>query len=953
MKQTFFAGFLCVTSLLATTASVAAAAAPPAVPLAHQASDLQPDADVTWGTLKNGLRYAILPNATPQGRASVRLGIMTGSLQETEAQRGLAHFIEHLAFNGSAHFPPGTLVEYFQRLGMNVGGDVNASTEFDRTQYQLELPDTKPQTFERAFTLLADYAGGLLLERQSIDKERGIILSEMRDRDSQEQRAWVAQMKFLAPGARFTDRLAIGTDQVIRTAQREQVLDYYDRWYRPELMVAVVVGDFDPKAVEAQLVAALAPLEARVPASVSPDLGEIRIPERTAAYFHHQPEASTASVVVNVVLPPRNVPDTLERRLSELRVGIAQDMVNRRLALLANEPDTDIAGGQMQVNQMFKQLRVASMGVGCRTSEQWQACIATAEREIRRALEFGFEPAEFEATLADVRNQLEQSASTVGSWPSADRAQALIGSILDEAVFTHPASDRALLLPLLEKITLAECEAELRALWSKGAARQLFVSGNLQLDEKAILAAWAASAAQPVAQRMATASTQFAYADSNEAGAEEELREIEDIDVTQVKFVNGVRLNLKRTDFEAQRIYVNVRVGGGLLGAPRNKPGLPLLASRTLIAAGLGKHSAAELDTLLAGRNVSVDFNVGADALVFQSATTPADLLLQLQLLRAQLTDPGYRPEVLRRFRQGIERTYTELSHSIDGPRLTEIPRLMTNGDPRFGWPDRSSVLRRDFAELRQWLGPQFASGPLEISLVGDIDVEQATALVARTFGTLPAREPKPGYAAERQVVFPKKPLDKRFTIATELSRGLVDIRWPAMDGSDVRRARGLQVLTNIFSDRLRVQLREQMGQAYNPSVAQELSDTFRDYGFIVADASVAPGQAATVAKVIHAVAADLAANGVTEDELVRAKTPLLGHLQESLRQNGYWLEVIAGAQEFPRQILMHRSRRQDYEAVSAEELKMLARQYLAARRASQFVMVPKVVRISAAPDSK
>src|SRR3954462_6142133 len=166
-----------------------------AVPFPQETSDLKADPSVRFGTLPNGLRYAVMPNREPQGRASMRLFVNVGSLNENEDQRGLAHFLEHMAFNGSSHYPPGTLVEFFQRMGMSFGGDTNASTSFDHTVYLLELPDVKPATVAEGLQVFSDYAGGLLLEPKEIDKERGIILSEKRTRDSVGFRTFVAQFE--------------------------------------------------------------------------------------------------------------------------------------------------------------------------------------------------------------------------------------------------------------------------------------------------------------------------------------------------------------------------------------------------------------------------------------------------------------------------------------------------------------------------------------------------------------------------------------------------------------------------------------------------------------------------------------------------------------------------------------------------------------------------------------
>ena len=189
------------------------------------------DPAVRVGTLPNGLRYVILANSEPKERVSARLLIEAGAVHEADDQQGLAHFLEHMAFNGSTHYPPGTLVEFFQRMGMSFGGDTNASTSYHRTLYLLELPDAKAATLDEAAKVFGDYAAGLLLRAEEIERERGIILSEKRTRDSVGYRTSRAVTRFMLEGTALARRDIIGTDEVLKTAGRERFVDFYDAWY--------------------------------------------------------------------------------------------------------------------------------------------------------------------------------------------------------------------------------------------------------------------------------------------------------------------------------------------------------------------------------------------------------------------------------------------------------------------------------------------------------------------------------------------------------------------------------------------------------------------------------------------------------------------------------------------------------------------------------------------------
>ena len=922
-----------------------------AAPFAAETSDLPADPGVRWGRLDNGLTYAVLTNREPKGRVSLRLAVRTGSLYENENQRGLAHFLEHLAFNGSTHFPAGTLVEYFQRLGMNFGGDTNASTDFEHTTYQLELPDTKPETLKEAFTYFTDVAGGLLLNPTEIDKERGIIESERRARDSVEFRTFLDELDFVVPDTRFPQRIPIGTTEVIASATRDRFVEFYDTWYRPERMLVVVVGDIDPAAVETLLKEKFGPLTARSPAPIEPNYGTVKPPQGVEIRLHSEVEAAVTTVSVATVSPYAHEADTAANRLKYLPRSLALGMLNRRLSILAKQEGAPFVGGQVGATEQFDTFRNASIELSCRP-EQWRAALAVAEQELRRALEFGFQPAELAEAVAGMRNGLEQSVKTAPTRRSPGLADELTDTTLGRNVFTRPETELALYAPALDKITVDDCLAALRMLWNEAPGRKIFVSGNLTLPDpqRQIASTYEASRAIKLLPPAKVENSEFAYTDFGPAGTVARQTQIEDLGATLIEFANGVRLNLKATDFEAGRIRISVRVGGGNLTMPLTQPGLSLVANTTLTAGGLGQHSADDLQHILAGKTLSLAFTARPDTFTFTGSTNRADLLLQLQVLTAFLTDPGYRPEAMRQLRKAAEQLYTSLAHTPEGPLQTEVPRLLASGDVRFGLPPKDVVLARNFDEMKAWLAPEFAHGAIEIAIVGDIDLAATIDAVAKTYGALPPRTSKPAYAEARKVALPAEPLTRQYAVPTEIPKGIVELYWPATDSRDVRLARRLNLLSEILSDRLRVKIREEMGGTYSPQAGADLSETYPGYGFIVAEATVAPNQARAVADAIRAAAASLAKDGVTEEELVRAKQPILTSLRESARTNGYWIgSVLSSAQEEPQRLDWSRTRYSDNESVTAAELTALAKQYLDPARASEFIVLPEAVKTDAA----
>ena len=914
-----------------------------ATPFPQAESDLKPDPQIRYGTLPNGLRYVVRPNREPKERASLRLLVEAGSLHETDDQRGLAHYLEHLAFGGSEHYAPGTLVEFFQRMGMSFGGDTNANTSYDRTLYLLELPDTKEATLAEGLRVFGDYAGGLLLQPATVDKERGIILSEMRTSDSVGYRTYLATNRFLLGGTRFPERVTLGLKPVIEQAQRDRFVDFWNTWYRPELMSVVVVGDVDAAAVEKQIIAALSPLTAHGPARPKPDLGKINPAGGVRAFHHYEAEAPATNVMIATVSPYAREPDTAAKRLHDLPRQLAHSIINRRLSILAKKENSPFTGGGAGVWEEYNFYRESAISLTCK-AEQWSAALGVADQELRRALEHGFQPAELKEIVARQINAFEQAVKTAATRRSDALAGEIAQSLLDREVFTSPEDDLALLKPALEKTTVADCLAALRTSWS-APHRLVLVTGNAKPGDDAtaaIASAYEKSRAVAVAPPEAVADARWAYTDFGAPGKIAKREHIDDLDLTLATFENGVRLNLKKTDFEANRIRVSVRLGTGQLTEPADRPGLAYYTNQTFTAGGLGRHSADDLRRILAGRTVGAGFGASGDAFTVGGGTNREDLLLELQLIAAHLTDPGYRPEAARQARKSIEQMYLGFEHTAGGPFTLEVPRLLASNDPRFGLPPKDEMLKRNLDDVKAWVGPQLARGAIEIALVGDLDIAATIDAVAQTLGALPPREPRPALDELRHVRFPARPLAKDYTIASEIPKGAIRAYWPTTDGFEIRRTRRLNLLAEVLSDRLRVKVREELGDAYNPGAGSSPSDIYPGYGYLVAGATTDPAKARQITDLIITIADDIARNGVTVDELERAKKPVLTALRESARTNDYWLgNVLSRAQERPERLDWCRSRYADNEAITKADLDALAKTYLGAPRASRVIVLP------------
>jgi len=485
---------------------------------AQDESDLDPAPGARFGTLPNGLRYVVFASREPPGRACFRLVVRAGSRQESEDQRGLAHFLEHLAFKGSAHFPPGTLIERLQRLGMSYGADTNARTEFDHTEYRLELPDTRRETLEDACAIFADYAGGLLFRDDQVEAERGVVLSEMRDRDSVDYRASVAELRCTLGESLIAARMPIGSAEVIRRARRDRFLDYYDAWYRPERMTVIAVGDFNARSVAAMIRRNFAGLAARAPARPDPDLGRVAVFRGLRIGFDRDAEAPATTVAIEAVAPIAHEADTRARRLEELADTLALGMLNRRLAALSRREDAPFSAGSGAMGRKFDFVRGAEVRLTCEPA-RWREALAVGERELRRALRFGFSPAELSQIAADARRTLEESERMFSIRGSRQLADGLVDAVIENTVFTSPEQEISLYDPAIGRLTGEDCRRALERLWDV-PGRYILVAGNLEIavPEAQIRSAYAASQAMPVTPPEDPRVGRFSYTDFGPPG---------------------------------------------------------------------------------------------------------------------------------------------------------------------------------------------------------------------------------------------------------------------------------------------------------------------------------------------------------------------------------------------------------------------------------------------------
>jgi len=910
---------------------------------AHQRSDVEADADVTWGMLENGIRYAIMPNEEPPERVSMRLYIGAGSLMETDSQQGLAHFLEHMAFNGTTHFEPGELVEYFQRIGMAFGADTNAHTGFDETVYKIELPENTEDFLSEGLRVLRDYADGMLLLESEIERERGVIISEKRSRDSVGYRTFEAYWNFLFPESLIPRRLPIGTEEVIQTAQRQDFLDYYHDWYTSDRMAVVVVGAVDPDNMAAMIREYFKTLEQNEAPLPDPDLGKISTPE-VAVKLHSESEATATEIGLLSVRPYADRPDTRQTRIEDTHLAAANRILSRRFEKLSKAKGAPFSSASAYAYDYLDFFELAGVEIVCKP-EQWSAALAVAEQELRRALAHGFTQAEIEEVKANMLNEAEEAVKRAPTRKSRALSSQLVRSISREYVFSSPETDLAITRAAMARFSPKTALQALHTAWQDDS-RSIFISGNLVMDdsENKIREVYAASQAVTVHAPKEQAVQPFAYTDFGDSGTIVEEHYDDALNVHQLVFENRVRLNIKQTDFEANTVLVGARLGGGNLTLAPEQAGLNLLASAIYTQGGLEAHSIDELEQILAGKSVGVEFAVDDDAFTLVGQTNPDDFLLQMQLLAAYITAPGYRLEAERLARQNFEQMYVKIEHTVEGIIANDVTRFLASGDYRFGYPEKSKLLQYTTADVQEWLAPHLRNAYLEVSVVGDIDPEQVKAAFAKTVGALPDRaDQKAQYKQQRVVEFPTDVHRKLFSFTTKIPRAASIVYWPTTDIWDIHRTRRLSMLSRVFDDRLRVQIREAIGEAYSPYATSRPSEVYFDYGLFYAYAIADPEKTAHIGEIVVKIGENLQAHGVTQDELDRTLKPMLNQLAVYVRNNNYWLQrVLMKSQEKPETLEWARTLIDDYKSITVEELNQVAKEYLTKDRSLQVQVLPE-----------
>jgi zinc protease len=928
------------------TAAIAVLVALPAVVHTQSFGPQEPipfDAAVQRGTLPNGLQFFIRRNVRPEKRILLRLAVKAGSLNENENQQGLAHFLEHMAFNGSEHFKPGELVSYFESTGARLGPHVNAYTSFDETVYMLELPTDKPEFVEKGFTALADFAGGLTIDPEQVAKERGVVIEEWRGRLGAGSRIGDKQLPVLYHQSRYAERLPIGKPDILRTAPASELRAFYDAWYRPDRMAVVAVGDIDQKQVEALIRSHFGSLEPR---------GQALPPPNNAVPLHKELLVNVASdpeVTRSQVEIIRKRPADRQRTAGDYRrmlvESLFQRMFNERFSDLTLKPDAKflnagVGGGGLSLAVDTFSLR-AAVADG-RIAEALEAL----EVEARRVREFGFTTAELDRAKRSMLASYERAFTERDKSESGGYAREYVSYFLTDEPTPGIEYEYGLALKVLSAVTLDEVAALARSHLADDSRVVLAVSpekAGLALptatDLTAALAAAAKAAVTPLTESVVTrALMERAPA----AAAIASRRGIPEVGATIVRFANGVEAWLKPTDFKNDQVLFTMYGWGGLSLAPPADFVEASLADTYVSFSGLEGIKAADLDKLLAGKRASASPFLTMSTHGISGSSAPGELETALQLLHQHVVAPGNDPDAFVLMKRQLDASVANRGTSpgqVFGEKISQV-NTSNHYTSQPLTPDRVASLDRE--KMAAFYKARFANAAdFTFFMVGTFKTEEAIPLLAKYIGSLPSSGTRASDFKDLAIRFPTGTERARVEKGRE-PRSQTVISFFADPPVDSAEGERINAATTVLQTRLRDMLREELGQTYTVSVGLSQGLPQKGGGHMQVSFGAAPENIQAMSDRVMQEVKRLQSEGPAAELVSSAKETARRTYETSLRENGYWLRRLQTAHMFgtPAAEILTRTERID--AVTPAGVQEVFRKYFPLDRYTVVTLLPE-----------
>jgi zinc protease len=865
--------------------------------------------DLRVGVLPNGLRYYIRQNAKPEGRAFLQLYVDAGSVLEKDDERGVAHFVEHMAFNGTANFPGDALVDYLRTLGMRFGPEVNAYTSFDETVYGIEVPTESAGSGsrvvpEKALAVLDDWTGALSFDPAEVEAERSVILEEYRMGLGAQDRIRRVILPAILRGSAYAERLPIGLPAVISSVSAEGLAAFYRAWYRSDNMALVVVGDFDPEAVEASLAARFsapapsAPLDRPRPELPAPTRGAFSLTTATDA------ELPYGAVRLYYKRTPKPIGADLGSYREALVESLIDRMIGQRFQDASSVPETPYAAAGSSEQRYGKQSRFFTLSAVPEpgATEATLEALLLAKESIAR---FGFSRSEIDRAKAELLSELERYAKETDRRDSEALAREAGQHYLSGAPAPDPSWELETTRKLLPGIDRATVAAAAAALFAEDDLTVLITANDKDAptlpDEQRVRELVAAAKAAKLERPKEEAVDSRLLAELPKRGAVVAERTDPAAGTITWTLSNGARVILKPTGNKNDEIVLSAMARGGKTDAPLVDAVTVDLASQLAAASGVGPFGVPELSRKLAGVQVSLSFSAGYYSRGFSGSSTVADLKTLLELLHLSFIDPRIDDAAAKAHLDG---TRTTLARKKDNPEALfsdAVARAVSGGNPRFEplTEERLSLLNLDAA--RVFLRSLMNAGDYTFVFAGNVDPATLRPLVERYIASLPGSRTGAGWT---DPLIARKPgTDLVVRKGTE-DKALAFIARYAPSPYSARSAAAAEALQEYLDIRLTDEIREKRGDVYSVSVS--VSQSVAPAGELALSVvfSTGPDKLRDVETAIDAELQRLRNDGPDPAVLEKVREALRKGHQSSLQSNRFiasslaYQDVLAGLPE-------------------------------------------------------
>tara|TARA_R110002096_G_scaffold361075_3_gene554150 strand:+ start:44846 stop:47713 length:2868 start_codon:yes stop_codon:yes gene_type:complete len=846
------------------------------------------DPDIRVGTLENGLTYYIKQHHKPEQRASLRLVVNAGSVLEDEDQRGLAHFLEHMAFNGTKRFEKMAIVNYLESIGMSFGADVNAYTSFDETVYMLQVPTDSKETLTKGLDILHEWSHAISLDPVEVEKERGVVIEEWRLGRGAGERIFDKQFPLIFQGSKYAERLPIGQKEILETAPVAALQRFYEEWYRPDLMAVVAVGDFDPDEMEAMIKERFSTL--KNPAGEARERTAIAVPTHaeTLVSIETDPEMTRTSVQIINKMPhrPEVTKGDYRRHIAE---SLYHGMLNERFREIGQTPQSPFmfaassTGGWARSTDQFSLWSMAKQG-------RVQDVIDVMVTEVERVNQHGFTAPELERAKADVLRSFERSVLEHEKTDSSQFASEIIRNFLEQEMMPGAAHELRIVQEALPTYTLDELNHMARE-WTSKENRVVLVSGPAKAkmpNQEAVLAHVNAAAGKTIEPYKDVVVDGPLMDAKPTAGTITKTETVDAIGVTVWTLSNGARVVIKPTEFKNDSISMSGFSPGGHSLVSDADYSSARFASAIVADGGVGKHSKLALTKLLAGKVASVRVGIGELEESVNGRAAPADLETMLQLMHLRFTAPRKDINDFAAWKANQQEWVRNRKLNPESVFFDEVSAVSASNHKRYLPPTLEMLETVSQDKAFEIYKERFAdAGDFTFIFVGNIDEAKFRPLIETYVASLPAT----GQGEKWKDIGVKRPkgVKKIRTKGGTEPKSFVfltmhgDQKWSWEHEDD------LDMLGEVLRIRLREVLREDMGGVYGVFSGGGLSRRPKQqYGFRIGF-GCAPANADALRKAVFEVVAEVKKKGASEDIITKIKEKRRRSYETDSKENYWW----------------------------------------------------------------